>query len=113
MYGYPWGPPPPPMWPQNYPSPQYPAVPNPSDIERGFKIAVKLREKEEKKKAKAEEAKNKVKTDDKKKAEENKGKTLFGIEWYILGILSYPIVGPLYRLATHNLEILQSIPGVK
>lgn len=109
MYPYPWGPPP--MYPT---PPQMPyGPPSPTDIERGMMIAMKLKNKADRKEEKKKEAEAKKKADDKKKAEDNKGKTLFGIEWYILGILSYPIVGPLYRLLTNNLEVLQHIPGVK
>lgn len=106
MYGYPWGMPPPQIvYPPNQQYPQGPVMPTQNDLEKGFKLAVRMRMKEERKKEKAEEAKNKAKADDKKKAEESKGKTLMTLEWYILGIISYPIVGPLFRIATHNLEV--------
>ena len=41
-----------------------------------------------------------------RKKEEKKGRSLTGIEWFIIGLLMYPVVGPLYNIATHNLEML-------
>lgn len=37
--------------------------------------------------------------------EKNKVRNLTGFEWFVLGILMYPVVGPLYRIATHNFEV--------
>lgn len=96
---YPYGFPPPPFY--GYQPPQYgpgpTAPPSPSDLERGMKIAIRMRLKEERKKEKIEEAKNKQKADEKKKAEESKGRSLLSVEWFILGILAYPFVGPAYN----------------
>lgn len=100
MYGYHM--PPPPFW--GYPQPNM--LPPPDSIEaRAYKIAAKLRDKDHKKEEKKKEAEAKKKADDKKKAEDSRRRNLFGLEWYILGILSYPLVGPAYRIITHNLEV--------
>lgn len=82
----------------------YQQTPNflPPDIEaRATKIAMKLMAKEQKKKDKAKEEETKKKDSEKKKAEEKSGYRLMFLEWYVLGALSYPFLGPLYRLAKH------------
>lgn len=107
MYGYGFPPPyyPPPMYgPPQY-GPTSPVTPTPSDLERGYKLALKIRSKEERKKEKEKEAEGKKKTDERKKIEDSKRRTLFGLEWYILGILSYPFIGPLYYIATNHLKV--------
>lgn len=94
MYGYPYTPPP----YYGYPQPQYPQTPpSPNDIEKGMKIALKLRAKEERKEEKKKADAEKKKSDEKKKAEESKGRSLLSLEWFILGILAYPFVGPAYN----------------
>lgn len=90
-------------YPPAYPPPAN--TPSAGDLEKGFRIAMKLRQKEERKEEKKKENEAKKKAEDRKKAEESRSKNFFGLEWYILGILSYPIIGPLYKLATHNLEV--------
>lgn len=98
QYGY--GYPPPPFY--GYPPPVYPPQGITPDIEaRAIKIAAKLVNKEQKKKDKEKDIEAKKKADEKKKIEDGKRRTLFGLEWYILGILSYPFVGPLYYYITH------------
>lgn len=90
FYGYP------PQYPQQMQMP-----PSPSDLERGMKIAMKLRAKEDRKEAKKKEDSDKNKSAEKKKAEEARHKNLSALEWFILGILAYPFVGPLYNYVTH------------
>lgn len=100
---------PPPYGPPPYNPMQTPL--SPSEFERGIRIAVKLKSKEENKIKKKEEAEKKKKEEDKKKAEAARMRSLTGIEWFIIGLLMYPVVGPAYKLITHNLDVLSS--GVK
>jgi hypothetical protein len=90
-----------------YPPPNYPPMnPIPPDIEaRATQIAMKLVSKEKRKKEKEEERKVKAKADDKKKAEERKRNSFNLIEWYILGALSYPFIGPLYKMVQHYMGV--------
>lgn len=105
-YGYP-GYPPPPFWGYPQPNIQQMPMPLPPDIEaRATKIAMKLMAKEQKKKDKAKEEETKKKDAEKKKAEEKSGYRLMFVEWYVLGALSYPFLGPLYRLAKHYAGVL-------
>lgn len=103
MYGFNY--PPPPFWGYQQPNVSPGPMPQPSDLERGMKIAMKIRMKEERKDEKKKEAETKKKEEEKKKAGESKGKNLLSVEWLILGWLSYPIMGPLYRMLTNNLEV--------
>jgi len=97
---------PPPFYgyPQNNITPPLTA----SEFERGIKIAMKLKSKEENKIKKKEEAEKKKKEEDKKRMEAARMRSLTGIEWFIIGLLMYPIVGPAYKLLTHNLEVFSS-----
>ncbi len=103
MYGYPFYPPP----YGGYPPPTI--TPNPDVEARAYKIALKLINKEAKKKEKEKEAEGKKKADEKKKIEDSKRRTLFGLEWYILGIISYPFVGPAYRIITNSFEVFSHV----
>lgn len=103
-----------------YPPPYPPYGPPPfnnqpqltaSEFERGIKIAMKLKSKEENKIKRKEEAEKKKKEDDKKKMEAARMRSLTGIEWFIIGLLMYPVVGPAYKILTHNLDVFSS--GVK
>lgn len=88
--------------PPIYPPQQMPyGPPSPTDLERGMIIAMKLRRKDEKKEERKKEAEAKKKEDEKKKVAESKGRSLLSVEWFILGILSYPFVGPAYKYLTH------------
>jgi len=39
----------------------------------------------------------------------DKGIKFSGLEWFIIGIISYPIVGPLYNVIRHNLETMGTV----
>lgn len=43
------------------------------------------------------------------KKPEKKGMKFSGLEWFIIGIISYPIVGPLYSAALTNLHTLSTV----
>lgn len=96
MYGYPYGPPP------FYPPPPYPQQGMTPEIEaRAIKIAAKIVSKEAKKKEREKDTEAKKKAEEKKKIEDSKRRNFSAIEWFVLGLLSYPFVGPLYTLVTH------------
>jgi hypothetical protein len=73
-----------------YPYERYPSM---KDMERRWIV------KEHRKKEKA-------KQDVIKKAEAARRRTLSLLEWYILGILSYPFVGPLYHIAINHMNTM-------
>ena len=81
MYGYP------------YPPPDFER----EVFEKGMKIAMKLRDREAKQKERGKER-------EKKEAEAARLRRLTSLEWFILGIVSYPIVGPMYNVAIHHLQ---------
>jgi len=78
-----------------YPPPY--GMPTQDDFERGMKIAMKLRDKEANKKSKAKEA-------EEKKAKEAGQRMMTSLEWFIIGIIMQPVVGPLYHLCLHKLQ---------
>ncbi len=73
-----------------------PRPPTEDDFERGMRIAMKLRDREAKKKARTKE-------NEEKKAKEASSRMMSSLEWFIIGILMQPIVGPMYHLAVHKL----------
>jgi hypothetical protein len=77
-----------------YPPPY--GMPTQDDFERGMKIAMKLRDKEANKKAKAKEL-------EEKKIVAAKQRMMTSLEWFIIGVLMQPVVGPLYHLMLHKL----------
>ncbi len=78
-----------------YPPPY--GFPDKDDFERGMKIAMKLRDKEANKKLKVKEL-------EEKKAAASRARTMTSLEWFIIGILMQPVVGPLYHLLLHKLQ---------
>lgn len=96
MYGYPY----PPMYPQqnnNIPI-EY--------IEKGIKIAEKLASRDQREKERAERMKQRKRDEDQKQAVAARARTLSALEWFILGIISYPFVGPLYQLALTHVQMV-------
>lgn len=88
---------------------QYPYPPPPDVYAQALQIAQRLAAKKEKKEQREKDAKKKAEADEKKRAEESKSRTLLGLEWFILGILSYPIVGPLYHIAINHMEVFSHV----
>lgn len=98
MYGN-YYPPPmmlPPQWGQHPDQQKY--------IEFGMKQAEKLMLREQREKERAEQKKRSLHDKERKDAEARRHRTLLSIEWYILGILCYPIWEPLYRAFTHYIQ---------
>lgn len=88
--------------PQPYPPSFQP--PTPDDFQRGLKLALKLREREEKKEFKKKDMEAKKKADDKKANDAASQRTLTSIEWFIIGIILSPFVGPLYTYALNHAQ---------
>ena len=86
------------MYPYQYPPPDVMA--------QAMQIAQRLAEKKEKKEKREKANKIKAEEDLKRRAAESKSRTLLGLEWFILGILSYPIVGPAYHILLNHVESL-------
>ena len=82
MYGYPF---------------QYPP-PDP-DFEKVAKTVIKLMEREKKQKLKAKDA-------EEKKAKASSAKMMSALEWFIIGVLMQPVVGPLGSLLVHKLHTM-------
>lgn len=80
------------MYPHHYPPPY---GMSPEDVERIAKVAIRLKERDARKKAKAKEV-------EERKAKESSGRMFSALEWFIVGVLLHPIVGPLYNLAIHK-----------
>ncbi len=87
-----------------YPPPYGYGQPTPDDFQRGLKLALKMREREEKKEIRKKEMETKKKETEKKAAEEARNRTLTSVEWFIFGIIAYPFIGPLYNYALHNAQ---------
>ena len=83
----------------NYPYPYYSPPPDHELIERAMKLAIKLKERDANKKMKAKEA-------EEKKIAASKARMMTSLEWFIIGILMQPVVGPLYHLALHKLQVM-------
>lgn len=94
-YGYP-----PPMWP---PGPQQNTI-DQNTFEKGIQIALKIQQREAREKERLENRVKRAKDDDRKEAAAARSRALTSIEWFIIGVISYPIVGPLYNLAIHRLS---------
>lgn len=80
----------------------YPYIPPPSDhelIERAMKLAIKLKERDANKKAKAKEL-------EEKKAKEASQRTMSALEWFIIGIIMQPFVGTAYNVLLHKLQAM-------
>lgn len=68
-------------------------------IEFGMKQAEKLMLRDAREKERSEHKKRQNETNSRKDAAARRSRTLISIEWYILGILSYPLWAPLYQAA--------------
>lgn len=92
MYQYPYGP-----WP--------PVIGPPQDqqkyIEYGMRQAEKLMQRERREKERQDNFKKKAIDDARKHAREARSRLFSSLEWFIIGVISYPIVGPLYNAAIH------------
>jgi len=93
---------------QNYPFYGYPPpviIPpgqqrplTPEEFERGMKFVHRQREREERNKERIERNKKKAKQEESDRAAAVRARTFNTLEWYILGILSYPFWAPVYRV---------------
>lgn len=97
MYGYP---PYPMMYPQQQPQLER------EFIEKGIKIAERLQNRDRTMKERDERMKAKKRDEERQQAVAARARTLTAIEWFILGIVSYPFVGPLYQLALNHVLVM-------
>lgn len=67
-------------------------------IEKGIQIALKIASREAREAERIGNRMKKQKDDEKKEAAASRARVLYSIEWFIIGIISYPVVGPLYQL---------------
>ena len=93
MYQYPF---------MGYPPPHI----NHDDFERGMKIAERLANRRERDKERHEEIKIKRRKEERKESAAARARTLTMLEWYIIGIVSYPLVGPLYNAAVAHVQAM-------
>lgn len=88
-----------------YGYPQYPMIfpPQQGDQQKHFELGMKMAEKliarEAREKERTERMKRQNDITSRKDAAARRSRTLISIEWYILGILSYPLWAPLYQMA--------------
>lgn len=82
----------------------YPMIPPPNDdhFRKGLEFATRLALREEREKQRRKDREKKERDDWKKQARESRRSFLICLELYILGVISYPIVGPLYKLAVSH-----------
>lgn len=92
-----WGPPPPQQNNRNGHGNQQ------KMIERAVRNALRLRDQPKNDKRKRKEEMS-------KKAARTRQEFFTSIEIFIIGILAYPIVGPLYNLLVHKLELMNVHP---
>lgn len=74
--------------------------------EKGLQWAAKMEARKHREKERTERNKDRVQKEAKREARAAIGRTFLSIEWYILGILSYPLWAPMYRafMATHGVQ---------
>jgi hypothetical protein len=97
-----------------YQYPQYPPMlfppPNGRDEEimkRAMEVAVRLTERKEREKERADKIKKRTQKEEEKLAAARSARRLLFVETYVLGIVSYPIWAPLMKALIHYLEHLQ------
>lgn len=95
MYGYPPWLPPPVMGGDDHQ--KY--------FEKGMHIAHKLYMREQREKERQDERKHKKQDDERKRSREARDRFFTKLEWFILGCLSFPIVGPLYHALIKSVTI--------
>ena len=102
MYGYGY---PPPPW-MGYPPPNVTAGADPSitqkHFERGMQVAQRLAQREAREKERADKNKKRRIDEDRRSAKESFNRTFLYIEWFIIGVLAQPLVGPLYQAAINH-----------
>lgn len=99
MYGYgyppPWGYTPPPNGGMGMDN---------STLEKGMRIAMKISQREAREKERHENRKKRDKMDEQKQREAARSRTLTSLEWFIIGVVLQPFVGPLYNYLLHNAQ---------
>lgn len=99
---------------QNYPFYGYPPPMigqggqhiSPEAFEKGLQWAAKMEHRKAREKERTERNKDRTAKEAKREARAAIGRTFLFVEWYILGILSYPLWAPMYRafMATHGVQ---------
>jgi hypothetical protein len=79
------------MYPYHYPPPGI----GPEDVERIAKVAIRLKERDARKKMKMKET-------EEKKAKDASNRMMTSLEWFIIGIILQPVVGPMYNMLVHR-----------
>lgn len=87
-----------PMW--GYPPP------NDDQFQRGMRLAMKIAQREAREKERQENRKKRDRDEERKRSAAGKAKFLSSLEWFIIGVISYPFVGPMYNIALHNLQTM-------
>lgn len=93
---------PPPFW--GYP-PQQTQITQ-SDLEKGMMLAQRLASRRDREDERKEKLKKRQKEDERRQAESRRARTLTSLEWFIIGVVSYPFVGPLYNLALQHAQTM-------
>jgi hypothetical protein len=97
MYGYP-----PPFW--GYPQQSQNMNMDQNALEKGMRIALKISQREAREKERLDNKKKRDRDEERKRVEAARQRSFTSLEWFIIGVIMYPIVGPLYNLAIHNLQ---------
>lgn len=95
----------------NYPPPYWMPPPmnqggtiDHNTIEKGIRIAQKIASRELRESERLANRMKKAKDDERKEATAARARMLTSLEWFIIGCISYPIVGPLYQLAIRSVS---------
>lgn len=96
MYGYGY---PPPYW---GPPPANGGNLDHNTLEKGIRIAQKIAARDHREAERLANRMKKDKEDERKRLQAARSSTFFAIEWFIIGVIAYPIVGPLYQLLIHR-----------
>ena len=73
-------------------------------IEYGMRQAEKLMHRERREKERQDNLKKKAMDDARKHAKEARSRLFTALEWFIIGVISYPIVGPLYNVVVKSAQ---------
>ena len=101
MYNYPtppfWGYPPPMVGQQQTPIEQ-------AYIEKGMRLAEKIRNRDLREMERAKSLEKKFRDEEYKRVAATRARMLTSLEWFIIGVISYPFVGPMYQLALSHVQ---------
>jgi hypothetical protein len=75
---------------------------NEDHFKKGMEMAQRIALREAREKERHEDRKRKHRDEERKQAAAARARTLTALEWYILGIVSFPFVGPLYNMAIQH-----------